>query len=207
MTDHDDYLAEQTWKHPPIGIGLPSWYVPETKEPPMPTDRDVILDIAGLDIDKAPYELSDIESAIDQLTRLADDIFATNLASKYPQRKYPDCPAHIDLCKQMIDAVLHDRKPDNAATDDEPINHDTEHLTGALIRGYRDYITQHTRRGLVHYTAKDVCVFHLLHAMSRIIINALDGKVCYDKVVDCGGWAEVTADLVRSSRQEADGVV
>ena len=105
-------------------------------------------------------------------------------------------PLPIELAKQMVEAVLGSKALDCGDRDGK-INHEAEELGAAFYSAYHrlrrdDYPAMY---------AEDLPIFHLCHGLARIIVNACEGRVLWDKVVDTGGWATVAADAFRRAKE------
>jgi hypothetical protein len=102
----------------------------------------------------------------------------------------------IELAKQMVEVVLGSKALDCGDRDGQ-INHEAEELGAAFYSAYHrlrrdDYPAMY---------AEDLPIFHLCHGLARIIVNACEGRVLWDKVVDTGGWATVAADAFRRAKE------
>jgi hypothetical protein len=102
----------------------------------------------------------------------------------------------VELAKLMVESVLGSKALDCGDRDGK-INHEAEELGAAFYSAYHrlrrdDYPAMY---------AEDLPIFHLCHGLARIIVNACEGRVLWDKVVDTGGWATVAADAFRRAKE------
>lgn len=109
----------------------------------------------------------------------ADNYLAIDVSPETPQA----------LAERMVRAILVNRGPDNGS-DGGNINHIPEELTTALFNAICSVLPETD----TPMSGNRVCIFHLCHGFSRVLVSALEGKVLWDKIVDHGGWAQVLAD-------------